>query len=360
MKNNSTYIIAEIGVNHNGSLKFATNLITAAHQAGVNAVKFQTFKTENLVSLTAPKADYQKKNTDKAETQFEMLKSLELSENDHIELISFCRNYNLDFLSTPFGDVCSEMLIKRLGLKTVKISSGDLTNAPLLLKIAKLGADVILSTGMSNNEEITEALGVLAFGYLNIKSKPSLSGFMQAFKSKEGSSIIKQKVSLLHCTSEYPAPFDEINLNAMVNMKNHYGCKTGLSDHSDGIIVPIAAVAMGAEIIEKHITLDKTLNGPDHKASLDPIELTNMVRAIRNIEFALGSGVKCVSKSEMKNKNIVRKSIVAKKVIKNGETFSEENLTTKRPENGLLPIKMWEIIGKIAKRDYSVDDVIEI
>lgn len=324
-----TFIIAEAGVNHNGSLELAKKLIDAAVLAGADAVKFQTFKTEDQVSKIAPKAQYQKENTDSEESQFDMIKKLELSYDDFRELQNYCSNKNIVFLSTPF-ELESVEFLAALNLPYFKIPSGEITNLPYLRKIASYGRKIILSTGMADLKEIEDALAVL--------------------KGCE--------VSLLHCTTEYPCPYEDVNLKAMQTLKDHFGLKVGYSDHTSGIEVAIAAVAMGAKIIEKHFTLDKKMQGPDHKASLEPQELKQMVNAIRNVEKAMGTGEKTPSKSEIKNITIARKSIVAKTKIQKGETFTEKNITTKRPATGISPMKWDEIIGQVAQKCYEEDDLI--
>ncbi len=335
--NHHTFIIAEAGVNHNGSLELAKKLVDIAVEAGADAIKFQTFKANKISVRNAPKADYQKETTNKNESQFDMLKKLELDEVSHKILIDYSIKKGIEFLSTPFDLESAEFLTGQLNLPKIKISSGDITNAPLLLKIAKTGIPVILSTGMSTLSEIEEALSVLAYGYTNFTEKPSLDIFTKAFASIEGQQFLQEKVTLLHCTSEYPAPFDEVNLKAMDTIKNAFQLPVGLSDHTPGIAVPIAAVARGARIIEKHFTLDKNLPGPDHKASLEPNELKEMVRSIRQVEAALGSPIKSPTLSELKNKTVVRKSLVIASKVKQGENFTEENLTVKRPGNGISP-----------------------
>jgi len=356
-----TYIIAEAGVNHNGNRKMAFQLVDAAIEAGADAVKFQTFKAENLVTKNADKAEYQKKITDNAETNFEMLKKLELSHDLHHELIEYCRKNKIEFLSTAFDLESLDFLTNCLNLKTLKIPSGEITNGPLLLAHAKIGCNLILSTGMATLGEIEDALGVLAFGLINDNSlKPSKAVFQQAYLSTEGQKILKDKVTILHCTTEYPAPPNEINLNAMQTMRNAFGLQTGYSDHSEGITIPIAAVAMGAAVIEKHFTLDRALPGPDHKASLDPDELKAMVKSIRIVERSMGDGLKGPMISELKNRPIARKSLIAAKDIKQGETFTTENMTVKRSGVvGISPMEYWELVGNVAKIDILQDALIE-
>lgn len=331
---NRVYIIAEAGVNHNGSIEIAKQLIDAAVQAGVDAVKFQTFKTESLVCKDAKKAEYQTETTDKAESQFEMLKKLELTVDMHKELIEYCKQKNVAFLSTPF-DLESIDLLEQLGMEVYKIPSGEITNYPYLRKIGHTGKKVIMSTGMSSIEEVRQAVKVL----------------------RENGS---KEVVVLHCNTEYPTPMSDVNLKAMLTLKEELGLEVGYSDHTKGIEVPIAATALGATVIEKHFTLDKNMVGPDHKASLEPEELKQMVQAIRNIEKALGDGKKEPSQSEKKNIQVVRKSIVAKCDISAGETFSENNITTKRPGTGINPMNWEKVIGKKAKKNFKVDELIEL
>ena len=330
----SVFIIAEAGVNHNGSVEIAKKLIDVASDSGADAVKFQTFKTENLVSKNAQKAEYQKETTDSQESQFDMIKKLELDIDTHKELMSYCKEKNITFLSTPF-DHDSIDLLDNLGLDIFKIPSGEITNLPYLRHIGSLKKKVVLSTGMSNIGEIESALNVL---------------------NKAGTG--KDNITILHANTMYPTPMEDVNLKAMVTIGNTFDCKYGYSDHTLGIEVDVAAVAMGAACIEKHFTLDKTMDGPDHKASLEPDELKSMVNSIRNIELALGSKVKKPSKSEIPNINIARKSIVAACEIKKGEIFSESNLAVKRPANGINPMRWDEIIGMSAKKDYIEDELI--
>lgn len=328
------FIIAEAGVNHNGSVALAKNLIDVAVEAGVDAVKFQTFKTENLVSKHAKKAEYQKQTTDAAESQFEMIKKLELDTQTHKELMGYCQERGIMFLSTPF-DHDSIELLHELGLEIFKIPSGEITNLPYLRHIGKLGKKVILSTGMSDMGEIEDALDIL---------------------TAAGTS--KEDITVLHANTEYPTPMEDVNLKAMVTIGRAFDVPYGYSDHTLGIEVDIAAVAMGAVCIEKHFTLDKTMEGPDHKASLEPHELIAMVQAIRNIEKALGSSVKKPSPSEAKNMHIARKSIVAKCAIAQGDVLSEANITVKRPGNGMSPMRWDEVIGTAALKDYQEDELI--
>lgn len=333
-----TIIIAEAGVNHNGSIELAKQLIETAAQAGADYVKFQTFKAVSLVSKSAKKAEYQKKNIgDGDDSQYTMLKKLELSEAMHHELITHCEKCGIKFLSTGFDKESIDFL-DNLNIPFYKIPSGEITNKPYLKHIASKRRPVIMSTGMATIAEIKEALQVLI---------------------DEG--ISKDQMTVLHCNTEYPTPMEDVNLKAMLHIQNELGVNIGYSDHTNGIDVPIAAVALGATVIEKHFTLDRSLPGPDHKASLEPQELKAMVQAIRHVEMAIsGSGIKEPSPSEIKNKDIARKSIVAAKGIHRGELFTEDNLTVKRPGNGISPMKWDEVIGQKANREFYEDELIAL
>lgn len=329
-------IIAEAGVNHNGDMSIAKKLVEAAAKAGADYVKFQTFKTENVVTKTAKKAEYQTLNTSNSETQYEMIKRLELSKEMHAEIVDHCKYNKIKFLSTGF-DLESLEFLNSIEIPLFKIPSGEITNLPYLRRIASFNKPIIMSTGMADMIEVRNALNVLI---------------------SEG--IEKKKITILHCNTEYPTKMEDVNLRAMLQIKKELDVQIGYSDHTLGIEVPVAAVAMGAIVIEKHFTVDKTFLGPDHRASLEPNELNEMVLAIRNIEKAIsGSGRKEPSVSEAKNKTIVRKSIVASKQIKKGEYFTEYNITVKRPGEGISPMKWDEIIGKRAKKNFSIDDYIE-
>lgn len=332
----STMIIAEVGVNHNGDIKIAKQLIEAAKWAGADVVKFQTFRAANLVTKEARKAEYQKVFTASNESQHDMLQRLELSRAHHEQLIKECLRHKIDFLSTAFDADSFDMLVE-LGIKQVKIPSGELTNLPLLRRICRLGMPVLLSTGMATLGEIEAALAVA-----------------------EQSGTPRSMITVLQCTTEYPTPMVDVNLLAMVNMRAALGVEVGYSDHTEGIEVPIAAVALGAKVIEKHFTLDRKLPGPDHQASLEPQELKAMVDGIRNIEVALGDGVKRPSSSELENKRISRKSLVAIRPIRAGEVFAAENIAAKRPGTGISPMQWDEVIGRSAPRDFSIDELIEL
>ncbi|EPR4991237.1 N-acetylneuraminate synthase [Vibrio navarrensis] len=354
-----TLIIAEAGVNHNGDEALAFQLVDAAHQAGADIVKFQTFKAKNLVTEQAKQADYQVANTQKQESQLAMLSRLELSYAAHHQLVKHCQSLGIEFLSTAFDSESLDFLVNDLGLKRLKLPSGELTNAPLVLEHARTGCDLIVSTGMATLAEIEMALGVIAFGYTAAdNAEPSVLAFQQAYASEAGQKALKEKVTILHCTTEYPAPMAEINLRAMDTLGKAFDLPAGYSDHSEGITIPIAAVARGAVLIEKHFTLDKNMEGPDHKASLEPNELTAMVKAIRQVEVALGTAVKSPTVSEVKNKAVARKSLVASQVIRAGESFSADNLTIKRPGSGMSPYQYWDMLERSASRDYQVGDLI--
>ena len=352
-----TYIIAEAGVNHNSDMNLAKQLIDVAAKAGANAVKFQTFRAEFLVSHHAPKAEYQTRTTDQAESQFEMIRKLELTEADHEVLIAHAQARGIVFLSTPFDVPSLHLLTKRFELQAIKISSGEITNAPFLLAIARAAQRVILSTGMSTLAEVEMALGVLAFGFIAPTAATLQRGdFERAFASAAGQQALHARVTLLHCTTEYPAPFDEVNLRAMDTLVAAFGLPVGYSDHTPGIHVSLAAVARGARVIEKHFTLDRDLPGPDHKASLGPDELRHLVQQIREIEQALGDGIKRPTASEWKNRDAARRSLVAAKKIKTGEVFTEENLACKRPGTGVSPSSYWQMLGQTSTRNYADDE----
>jgi len=330
-----TLIIAEAGVNHNGDLAMACRLIEVAAAAGADIVKFQTFRADKLVTRDAAKAGYQAAATGTEETQFAMLKRLELSAEHHKTLIVHCSTHSIAFLSTAFDDDSIDMLLQ-LGLRLFKVPSGEITNLPYLRRIGGLGGDVILSTGMATLADVEAAIDVL-----------------------EEAGTPRARITVLHCTTEYPTPMEEVNLEAMRSIGTAFGVPIGYSDHTPGIEVSIAAVALGATVIEKHFTLDKTLPGPDHKASLEPDELAAMVRGIRNIEIALGDGIKRPTPTEARNRPVARKSIVAGRIIRAGEVLSADNLAIKRPGTGLSPMRWDEVLGRVAHRDYALDEQIE-
>ena len=333
--NLKTLIIAEAGVNHNGDLSLAKRLIDVAADAEADLIKFQTFSAKNIVTRSVSKADYQYESTDKDESQYAMLEKLELTEEMHRELIKYSQHRGIGFFSTGFDRDSVDMLI-RLGQVRFKVPSGEITNLPLLRHIGKQNKEVFLSTGMSDLDEVGNAI-----------------------KSLEDAGTTRSKITALHCTTAYPAPMNDVNLSAMISIQKAFGVSVGYSDHSEGIEVAIAAVALGAKVIEKHFTLDKTLLGPDHKASLEPDELKKMITAIRNIELALGDGVKKIMPSELKNRQVARQSIVAKANIKKGEALSETNITTKRAGSGISPMRWDQIIGSKSKRDYLIDEIID-
>lgn len=330
----STLVIAEAGVNHNGNINLALKMVDEAKKAGADIVKFQTAKPELVISKFAEKAEYQKVTTGSDESQLEMCKKIHLKFEDYIQIKKYCEDIGIGFLSTPF-DLESIAFLQNLGCDIWKIPSGEITNFSYLVRIAQTNKPIILSTGMSTLDEVQAAMDVL---------KENGAG----------------EITLLHCTTQYPTPYADVNLNAMLTLKDKFGCKVGYSDHTPGIEIPVAAVAMGASVIEKHFTLDRNMEGPDHKASLEPDELKSMVAAIRNVESAMGDGIKKPATSELENMAIARKSIIAARDIKKGEQFTEENLTTKRPGNGISPMRWNEVLGKTAARDFQEDELIEL
>jgi N,N'-diacetyllegionaminate synthase len=332
-----TLIIAEAGVNHNGDIGLAKKLIAVAAAAGADLVKFQTFTAKNLVSASAPKAEYQKKTTKSSESQLEMIQKLELSRDDHAVLIEECNAHGIGFFSTAFDFQSFDLLMELDCLEKVKIPSGELTNLPLLRYMSRFGKPLLISTGMANLGEIEAAI-----------------------EAVEAAGTPRHLITVLHCTTEYPTPMEEVNLHAMVAMKKTFGVNTGYSDHTPGIEIPIAAVALGATVIEKHFTLDRNLPGPDHKASLEPHELKAMIDGIRNVERSLGDGVKRPSPSELKNRPIARKSLVAIRPISTGEIFSKDNMGAKRPGTGMSPMRWDEVIGRAAAKDFAVDELITL
>jgi N-acetylneuraminate synthase len=356
----STSVVAEAGVNHNGSMEKAKNLIEVAAEAGADAVKFQTFQVEKLVSDDATKANYQQETTDTEESQADMLRALELSPDQHHAIVEHCETHDIQFLSTPFDAQSARFLVEEFDVPRIKIGSGELTNGPLLLNIARLGRPVILSTGMGTLGEVEQALSVLAYGYTHDGSHPSLQNLQRAFASEEGQNALGENVTVLHCTTEYPAPVESVNLRAMNTLRQTFDLPVGLSDHTEGISVPIAAVARGAALVEKHFTLDRSLPGPDHAASLEPDELRDMVQGIRDAEAALGDSVKAPTEPEWKNRPVARKGLVATQPIEKGEKFTEENLGMKRPGDGLSPMRYWSILGRKANKDYRSDDQIAV
>lgn len=360
-KNHSmTLVIAEAGVNHNGDENLAFELIDIAKSAGADVVKFQLFQAEKLTTQKAELAEYQKKNisTDSTQSQYDMLQKLELSPSVFSQLANYCSTQGIEFLSTAFDTESLNFLVHDLGIKKLKIASGELTNAPFLLEHSRTGVDIILSTGMSSLAEITEALGVIAFGYLNLDGYPSKPLIAELMKSNEAREIISKRVTLMHCTSAYPAPLDQLNLRAMHLLRDEFKTRVGYSDHSDGILISPIAVAMGASVIEKHFTKSKKMQGPDHQASLEPNELSSMIIDIRNVEIGLGKREKAPTSEEKKNLLIARKSIVANTPIQQGDIFSEANLSVKRPGSGMQPIKIWDLIGRQSQNRYDIGELI--
>ena len=360
MKTGKTFIIAEAGVNHNGDIRLALKLVEAAYAAGADAVKFQTFRAANLVTASAVQADYQKANTGRDESQLAMLQRLELDYPSHHQLLKRCRELGIMFLSTAFDSESLYFLVNELQVGMLKIPSGEITNAPLVLEHARMGKPLIVSTGMATMADIESVLGVIAFGLTESPgARPNEEAFSRAFRSAAGRQALLDNVTLLHCTTEYPAPIDEINLRAMDVMAETFDLPVGYSDHSEGILVPVAAAARGATMIEKHFTLDKAMEGPDHKASLEPGELKAMVESIRLVEKALGEGVKEPQPSELKNMAIARKSIIAAKPIAAGDTLTEQNLVIKRPGTGMHPVNFWKLLGTKASKAYREGDCLD-
>ncbi len=353
----TTLVIAEVGVNHDGDVARALELVDAASQAGADVVKFQTFRAAQLATASAPKAEYQRALTDANETQAEMLKRLELDEHAHVALMQRCEARGVEFLSTAF-DLPSVELLLRLGLRRFKVPSGEIHNAPLLVRLASGERPIILSTGMCTLADVESALGVIAAALLGYAT-PTRTDAADAWRNDEGRRRVAQRVTLLHCTSEYPAPLESINLAALATLRDAFDLPVGYSDHSLGIAVAIAAAALGATVIEKHITLDRALRGPDHKASLEPQEFAAMVAGIRAVELALGSSEKAPSAAERRNADVVRKSLVALLPIAAGERFTPENLGAKRPGLGVSPLRYWEYIGRPARRAYAADEVVD-
>lgn len=353
-----TFVIAEAGVNHNGSLDMALKLVAVAAQAGADAVKFQTFRADRLVSVHAKKAAYQETNTGQAGRQLEMLRALELPPAAHRAIAARCRELGIAFMSTAF-DTDSLHFLADFDMPAIKIPSGDLTAAPLVLEAAKLGRPIILSTGMSTLDEIEQALGVLAYGLTGSTLNPSPAAFAAAFATPAGRASLDARVTLLHCVTEYPAPAADVNLRAIDVLREAFGLPVGYSDHTLGMNVALAAVARGATVLEKHFTLDRRLPGPDHRASLEPEELGQLVRGVREIEAALGIACKLPSAAELENRQVARRSLVAARVIRRGEHFGVENLAIKRPGDGRQPIDYWALLGTPALRDYAADEAID-
>lgn len=353
------FIIAEAGVNHNGSFETACALADAAKMAGADAVKFQTFRAEALATASSPKAEYQQRTTGVGDSQLDMLRQLELSYTDFIALDRYCRDIGIMFLSTPFDPMSLDFLVNEVNVPLLKFSSGDITNAPFLLQGARSGKPIILSTGMSTLAEVEEALGILSFGYsATPESKPGREAFKTSYWQETNHSILAENVCILHCVTEYPTPLEEVNLRSMVTLAEAFGLPVGFSDHTMGIGVSVAAVALGGCVIEKHLTLDRAGHGPDHAASLEPEAFRRMVEALREAAACLGSPRKLPAPCERKNLHIGRRSLVARMTIASGEKFTPENIGVKRPGGGQPPINYWDLIGKCAERDYLPDDLI--
>lgn len=353
------FIIAEAGVNHNGSLEIAKELILKAVDVGADAVKFQTFRADDIVTKDVQKAAYQINTTDASESQLDMLKKLELSEDDHRLLMSLSEDVGIKFLSTAFDIGSFKFLSEDLKLNTFKISSGEITNAPLLLSHGLARQKVILSTGMASLSDIETALAILAKGYTNnTDGRINLDHCYEAYFSPIGQQALKENVTLLLCTSEYPAAYESVNLKALNTLRVAFNLPVGISDHTEGLEVPIAAVAMGAKVVEKHFTLSRRMDGPDHQSSVEPAEFKRMVQSIRNIELALGSGAKTPSRAEILNRASIRKRLVSSKRILKGEVFSDENLSVKRSKDGVSAIRYWDFLGKAASRDFAAHEPI--
>ncbi|MDR1917347.1 MAG: N-acetylneuraminate synthase [Synergistaceae bacterium] len=350
-------IIAEAGVNHNGSLDMALEMVDVAAECGADIIKFQTFKPELVTSRNAAKAEYQKASTGEGESQLDMIRRYELSGDAHIAIIERCRERGVEFFSTPF-DAPSVDLLVSLGLGRLKIPSGEITDWPLLRKIGETGKPVIMSTGMSTLQEIREAMGVFLLGALRSGIIPSAAEAEKIFCSYPGREYLEKNMTLLHCTTQYPTPYKDVNLRAMDLLTDEFGLPVGYSDHTEGIAVSLAAAARGASVIEKHFTLDKNLPGPDHRASVDPGELHELVSGIRAVEFALGTYEKAVAPSEMKNRDVARRSLVAFRKIEKGELFTEQNLGAKRPGTGISAARFWEYLGTASEKNYMPDDLI--
>ncbi|HQT42460.1 MAG TPA: N-acetylneuraminate synthase [Halothiobacillus sp.] len=353
-------VIAEAGVNHNGHADLAFALVEAAAKAGADVVKFQTFKAEHLIIPDAPKAEYQQRTTGAGESQFAMLKRLELSLALHHELKAEAERHGLAFLSTAFDSGSLRFLVEDMGLKLLKLPSGELTNAPFVLEHARTGAELIISTGMATLGEVEQALGIIAFGRIaGLSEKPIMAAFQEAYASADGQAALRSGVTLLHCTSDYPAAPETINLQAMDTLAAAFGLPVGYSDHSMGSAISIAAAARGACVIEKHFTLDCRMAGPDHAASLEPEALASMIRDIHAVSAALGDGIKRPQPAELSTARVARKSLAARVFIRAGETFTEENLAIMRPGTGMLPLHYWDVLGRPSRRDYDAGSLID-
>ncbi len=357
-RSNKVTIIAEAGVNHNGSVKHAEWLIDVAAEMGADAVKFQTFHTDDVLIKDVPKVKYQITNTNNNESQYDMIKALELSQAEFAYLNAHCRKRNITFLSTPFDLRSLDFLVNQLEMSRIKIASNEITNGPLLLAAAMTGKPILLSTGMSNLTDIEKALSVIAFGYVYPSGEASERAFQHAYQSEQGKACLKEKVTLLHCTSEYPATHASLNLRAIQTLATMFGLSVGYSDHSLGIDVPLVAIGLGARVIEKHFTLSKTMQGPDHVASLDPTELGKLVKAIRHMEDALGDGIKQPMPCEMETLKIMRRSLISNANIQIGDAFSCGNMVAKQPGTGISPMNYWDYLGRKANRSYEKDEMI--
>lgn len=353
-----TFIIAEAGVNHNGDLALAERLIDAAAEAGADAVKFQTFSAANLASAQADMATYQKRNTQREERQVDMLARLELKRDIHFALQARCIQKGIAFMSSPFDVESLRFLCRDLGLSTIKVPSGEIVNGPYLLEVAREAESIILSTGMAEMAEIAQALDVLAWGWMGFGTPRNGAEVLGAAQTDKGRAVLSGRLTLLHCTSEYPAAADTVNLRAMATLAEAFGLPVGFSDHSEGIAIPIAASAMGAVVIEKHMTLDRDLPGPDHKASLEPAPFADMVAGIRTVEAALGTGEKVPFPVELETRKVARKSLVAARAIGLGDNFTEDNLAIKRPGTGLSPMRYWSLLETQATQSYVPGDLI--
>jgi len=351
----SVFVIAEAGVNHNGDSDLAMQMVDVASEAGADAIKFQTFDAKALVTSSAPKARYQQAATDNAESQQQMLAKLQLDRETHFRVKRRAEEHGLLFMSSAFDSQSLSFLANDLGLSLLKIPSGEITNGPFLLEHAQTNRDLVLSTGMSTLGEVKAALSVLAFG-LTGGISPSIHAFNEAFASKAGQEALRAHVTLLHCTTQYPAPFDSVNLKVLVSMQAAFGLRIGYSDHTPGSVIASAAVALGARVIEKHFTLDKNFPGPDHKASLEPSELRQMVDSIRTVEQSLGNGEKVPHDTELDNRPVARKSLVAARAIPRGELFSPDSVAVKRPGTGRSPMEYWDILGRESKKPYEFDE----
>ena len=355
----ATFVIAEAGVNHDGQLDLALRLVDAAAETGADAVKFQTFSARRMVCRDAPQAAYQRRAGNGGEGQYEMLQRLELDLAAHQALVAHCAERRITFLSTPFDDASLDLLVAEIGVARLKLGSGELTHGPLLLRAAATGKPIILSTGMSTLGEVEQALSVLALGYTRPEAAPGRRAFGAALAAEPGRRALREKVVLLHCTSQYPAPVEDINLRAMDTLAAAFGLPVGLSDHSAGIVVAIAAVARGAVMIEKHLTLERGLPGPDHAASLEPPEFQAMVDGIRAVEAALGRPAKQPAPGELATRDVARKSLVAARPIAAGTRLSADDIAVKRPGTGLSPMAYWDLAGTVARRDYAAEEPLE-